>query len=144
MQLVRAEIELTNADDIAVADRGFMPKHEIRSLKTEALVDTGAYMLAINQRIRDQLGLRFVENLSTELADGSLHNYEVVGTVMLRFENRITLCKAIVLPGDVEVLFGAIPMEDMDLVLDPKLQKLMVHPERPFKGQTMLKGFRPY
>ena len=30
-----------------------------------------------------------------------------------------------------EVLLGAVPMEDMDLVIQPKLLKLIVNPESP-------------
>ena len=34
-----------------------------------------------------------------------------------------------VLPGDNEVLLGAIPMEDLDVVINPRRQELELHPE---------------
>jgi hypothetical protein len=33
--------------------------------------------------------------------------------------------------GPIEVLLGAIPMEDMDLILGPQLQSISVNPESP-------------
>ena len=41
--------------------------------------------------------------------------------------------------GD-EVLLGAIPMEDMDLVLQPQLQQLSVNPENPNVHLSVAKG----
>jgi hypothetical protein len=44
-----------------------------------------------------------------------------------------------VLPGDAEILLGAIPTEDMDVLIDPKQQKLIVNPEHPYIAQKHLK-----
>jgi hypothetical protein len=52
-----------------------------------------------------------------------------VGPVEVRFGNRRCFTGAMVLGS--EVLLGAIPMEDMDLVLRPQLQSLEVNPESP-------------
>ena len=45
-----------------------------------------------------------------------------------------------VLPGDAEPLFGEIPMEDMDLIIHPLKEELMVNPEHPFFAQMVLKA----
>ena len=34
------------------------------------------------------------------------------------------ICEPLVIPGDGKVLFGAIPLEDMDLIVDPVRQVL--------------------
>ena len=52
-----------------------------------------------------------------------------VGPIRIAFENRNCFVGALVL-GD-EVLLGAVPMEDMDLVVQPKLLKLSVNPDSP-------------
>ena len=57
----------------------------------------------------------------------------------LLFENRATTCRAMVLPGDSEILLGSIPMEDMDLLIDPKRQRLIVNPETPYLAKKPLK-----
>ena len=44
-----------------------------------------------------------------------------------------------VLPGNAQVLLGSIPMEDLDVIIDPLKQELTVHPERPYIPKTILK-----
>ena len=64
---------------------------------------------------------------------------DIVGPVELRFKNRQTTVRAMVLPGDAEVLLGAIPMEDMDVLIHPLRQELIVNPEHPYFAVTKLK-----
>lgn len=74
-----------------------------------------------------------------ELTDGSKVRLDIVGPVDVRFENRSTTCRAMVLTGDSEVLLGSIPVEDMDVLIDPKQQKLVVNPETPYFAKKPLK-----
>ena len=46
---------------------------------------------------------------------------------------------AMVLPADSEVLLGAIPMEDMDLVIEPKTQTIQIRPDMPFISKKSIK-----
>ena len=103
------------------------------------LVDTGAYNLCINEVIQEQLQLPVVEKRKAQLANGSIEEYDVVDNVQVRFKNRATTCRAMVLPGDTEPLFGAIPMEDMDLIIHPLRQELLVNPEHPYFAQMSVK-----
>jgi clan AA aspartic protease len=111
----------------------------VRELKVSALVASGAYMLTISDLLNDQLGLDVRETLVVELADGTRQKCDIVGPVDLHFKNRRTTCDALVLPGATEVLFGAIPLEGLDVVLDPKTQQLDVHPLRPYIAGTKVK-----
>ena len=104
-----------------------------------ALVDTGAMMLAINESICQQLGLLKVDARLAELADGSVKTYDVVGPVEVRIPHRRCSVDAMVLPGDSEVLLGAIPMEDMDLVIEPKSQTVQVNPSMPYISKKPMK-----
>ena len=139
MGLVYADIELVNSGDIELTARGFMNEKEIRKTKVRALVDSGAYMMCINENIKNQLGLREIGKQVAELANGQKETYEIVGPIEVIFLNRSTSCRAMVLPGDSEVLLGAIPMEDMDVVIDPLKQTLMLPPDRPYLAQKSLK-----
>jgi clan AA aspartic protease len=96
-------------------------------------------MLAINQSIKVQLNLQQVDEQIAELADGTQLRLEVVGPVEIRFENRRANVDAMVLPGEAEVLLGAIPMEEMDVMVDPKQQKLIVNPASPYITKKSLK-----
>lgn len=139
MGIIRADIELVNPSDLVLVDAGALKEEQVRKMNITALVDTGAYMLCINEEIQAQLGLRHMSYESLELADGSIIKAEVVGPVVINFKNRNTACRAIVLPGKTEPLLGVIPMEDMDVVLVPLKQTIDVNPEHPYMAQKILK-----
>lgn len=61
--------------------------------------------------------------------DGMRHLCAYVGPVELHFENRGCYTGALVL-GD-EVLLGAVPMEDLDLVISPSSCAVTVNPQSP-------------
>lgn len=139
MGLVYAEIDLIRGADIVLEQEGYLDKEKIRKMTVNVLVDSGAYMLAINDHIRVQLDLRKVGEQIAELADGSKLMLDIVGPIDVRFKNRRTNVDAMVLPGDAEPLLGAIPMEDMDVLIDPKQQKLIVNPANPYVAKKPLK-----
>jgi clan AA aspartic protease len=139
MGLTYADIELINGDDLVFARRNMIGEEEIRRLNVEMLVDTGALMLCINESIQEQLQFPVVEKRKAETADGRIVECDVVSNVEVRFRNRQTTCRAMVLPGSSEPLLGAIPLEDMDVLIHPQRQELIVNPEHPYFAQMKLK-----
>ena len=139
MGLVYAEIDLATGGDMYLFRQNLLGEEKIKQVTVNALVDSGAYMLCINENVKAQLDLPVIEKQFSRLADETLFELEVVGPVEIRFENRSTTVRAIVLPGNLEVLLGAIPMEDMDVLIDPKRQKLTVNPEHPYVATKHLK-----
>ena len=113
MGMVYADIELINADDVAYAKRHIIGEEEIKRVFLNMLVDSGAYMMAINETIQSQLELPFIEKRKVQMADSSVVEYDVVGPVNVKFANRKATCNAFVLPGDSEPLLGAIAMTEM-------------------------------
>ena len=142
MGLVYADIELINAVDFENARRHIIGEEEIRSMRLTMLVDSGAYMMAINETIQSQLDLPFVEMRRVQVADSRVVEYEVVGPVHVRFANRKATCNAFVLPGDSEPLLGAIPMEEMDVLIHPLRQELIVNPMHPNYAVLKMKSFK--
>lgn len=139
MGLVYAELEIINAEDIALSRRHMIGEDEIKRMHITALVDTGSYMLCINENIQEQLGLPVVEQRKAQLANGEIVECDVVSPVEIKFKNRRSVCSAMVLPGDSEPLLGAIPLEDMDVLIHPLRQELIVNPEHPYFAQMKLK-----
>jgi clan AA aspartic protease len=139
MDLIYAEIELINGEDISFARKHIIGEDQIKRMSVKALVDTGAYMLCINEEIQAQLKFPVAERRTGQLANGQIMEYDVVSHVELKFKNRRTMCNAMVLPDDNEVLLGAIPMEDMDVLIHPQRQELIVNPEHPYFAQMKLK-----
>lgn len=142
MGLVHAEIELINAEDLALAKRHFIGEEEIKRMWVKGLVDTGSYMLCINESVQAQLQFPVMEKRMGQLANGEIIECDVVSQVEVRFKNRRTICNAMILPGDSEVLIGAIPLEDMDVLIHPQRQELIVNPDHPYFAQMKLKGVR--
>lgn len=128
---IYADIEIINAGDLVSVRRGYMDKDEIRSLGVNVLVDTGSAELAINENIQEIMQLQVLGKRRSVLANGERIMCDVVGPVEVRFKNRRTTCDALVLPGDSEPLLGVIPMESMDVVINPLRQELTVNPEHP-------------
>jgi clan AA aspartic protease len=139
MGMVYADITLINADDIALAKRHLIGEEEIKKMTVNMAVDSGAYMMAINETIQAQLGLSFIEKRKAIMADGSVNEYDVVGPIQVKFANRTATCSAMVLQGDNEPLLGAIPMEEMDVIIHPRRQELLVNTEHPNYAQLSMK-----
>ena len=139
MGLIYVDVELINRDDLALATRNVIGEEEVKRMPVKMLVDTGSYMLAINESIQEQMQFPLVEKRKFELGNGHFEEFNVVASVELKFKNRRTNCNAIVLPGSTEPLLGAIPMEDMDVLIHPQRQELIVNPEHPYFAVMKLK-----
>ena len=61
MGLVYAEITLINGEDLILANRNIIGEDEIKQMTVNMLVDSGAYMLAINETIQEQLKFPVIE-----------------------------------------------------------------------------------
>ena len=126
MGLVNARIILRNAKNPA-----------LEPVEVEALADSGAVHLCIPEHVRLQLKLESQDKKEVTLADGSKRLVPYVGPLEIRFKTRVGFAGALVM-GD-QVLLGAIPMEDMDLVILPKERRLDVNPESPNIACTIAK-----
>lgn len=139
MGTVYAEIELTNAGDLFLHRRGLLPEEKIKRMTVDAFVDSRSYMLVITEHVRHQLDLPFIEEQVFRMVDETEVRGQVVGPEEVRFENRRATADAVILKGVTEVLLGTIPMEDLDVVIDPKRQRLVVNPESPYIATKILK-----
>ena len=110
---------------------------DLEPVVVDALADTGAVHLCIPQEICNRLRLEAISDKEVTLADGSTRRVPYVGPVEVRFKDRVGFAGALVM-GD-QVLVGAIPMEDMDLVVVPKTRVLDVNPESPGIATTIAK-----
>jgi clan AA aspartic protease len=127
MGIVRAKVRLEN------------PKlAELPTLEVDALADTGSLFLCIPEEIRALLQLEATSQKEVTTAEGKRHLCPYVGPVRVRFGNRECYAGAVVL-GD-EVLLGAVPMEDLDLVVVPSVRRVVVNPLHPHFAAGPAKG----
>ena len=110
-----------------------------RKIEVKALVDSGSVFMTVPQHVAVQLGFDLEEVSTREavLADGSRKRVPMIGPLRVHFSDRYCDLSALVL-GD-EPLFGAVPMEMMDLVLHPAQQTLTVNPENPYVPAALAK-----
>ena len=118
MGILYANIKLSNPVNV-----------EFQPIEVSSLVDSGALHLCIPEHLRNQLGLKELEKREVPIADGSKKLCSYVGPVKIEFKNRSCFTGALVI-GDTSLL-GAIPMEDMDLVINPAKLSLTVNPDNP-------------
>ena len=126
MGLVYSEITLSNP-----------VKPSVNSLPVKCLADTGATFLAIPENIASQLQLETLEMRNATIADGSVKPVPYVGPVKVSFNERSCYTGALVLGN--EVLLGAVPMQDMDLVVMPKFHSIAVNPDSPNIPRAIMK-----
>ena len=104
-------------------------KPELQPVEVDALADRGAVHLYMPEHIKIQLELEEIDKKEVTLADGSQKLVPYVGPIEIRFKNRVGFAGALVM-GD-QTLLGAIPMEDMDLIIIPKTRTIAVNPSSP-------------
>jgi clan AA aspartic protease len=102
---------------------------DLKPIEVTAMVDTGAMTLCVPEHVALQLKLEMDSTREVTTADGKKHEVNYVGPIRIQFENRSCFVGAMVM-GD-EVLLGAVPLEDMDLVIHPSRRTLVVNPESP-------------
>lgn len=118
MGTTHAELTLTNL---------FTKQH----IKIQALVDTGATFMCVTAAEAIQLGFDITEvgTHVVTMADGRQIKAPRIAPIEIVFSNRSYVTEALVL-GD-EALMGVLPLEAMDLIVDPLRQRLIVNPEHP-------------
>ena len=114
------------------------PKLEDKTYNGQkCLVDSGALHLCIPRHLQLQLKLDEFDQKEVTLADGRRELVPYVGPLEISFKNRKGFVGALVL-GD-EVLLGAIPIEDMDLVIIPSKKILDISPQNPNISASLAK-----
>jgi len=126
MGLVNADVTLRNPR-----------KPDLSPVKVAALADSGSLHLCIPEHVRIQLELEEIDKKEATLADDSRKLLPYVGPIEIRFGNRVGFVGALVLGN--QVLLGAIPMEDMDLVVVPSTRTLAVNPSSPNIATSVVK-----
>ncbi len=103
------------------------------------LRDAGSVYMCINKNIRELLQLWVVKKRKGALADGSIVEYDVAGSIEVRFKNRRCVVDAIMLTGANELLLNAIPLEDMDVLINPVRRELIVNLAHPNIATMIMK-----
>ena len=129
MGFVFADVQLSNPR-----------RPDLAPVQVKALADTGALTLCIPVYIAVQLALECETMREVSVADGRSAEVPYVGPITVSFGNRLCYVGALVL-GD-EVLLGSVPMEDMDLIVNPGRREVTVDPTSPNLPHARVKATR--
>jgi len=121
---VFAEITVKNVMDMGLAHAGHITESNVRSVTFTAIVDSGATTLVINEEIFKQLGLSVVKTRNINIAGGARMECKVTDPVHIQWKDRFAVVNAVVLP-EGQPLLGVIPLEFMDLMVDPVNRELV-------------------
>lgn len=112
----------------------------LRPVEVRARIDSGSVYLCLPVEVAGQLELEETDRRVIHTSGGVPHSRPYVGPVQVFCDNCTCFVGAIVL-GD-EVLLGAIPMEDMDLVVLTQEQRVAANPRYPNFAAGVAKGVR--
>ena len=122
-----ARIELTNNDELVLANAGIMNPEDVRRITVEdALVDTGATRLGLPPSLIEQLGLTPFRSEPVRTVNG-LTELWIYSPVQFRLLERESITTALGVLEGTPVLIGHLLLEDLDLCLDIK-QGLIYNP----------------
>jgi clan AA aspartic protease len=125
------KLKLTNSHDVEAAREGRIRPEDVRSVEVEALVDTGAVDLIIPDDVASALGLRAIDRRWVRYADGRIDEVPLVGGLLIEILGRPYQTSAYVLPAGTTALIGQIPLEALDLVVNPRTCEVTSNPAHP-------------
>jgi len=125
MGYVYADITIKNGQDVLGHMKGTIQEPDIRQTTVQAMVDTGAGTLIMNDILRQELGLVVMGEKYATLANRAVKMCKYTEPVQVNWGNRSSMVSAVIMEGADEVLLGAIPLEEMDLVVDPARRTLI-------------------
>lgn len=125
---VTTEVKVENLGDIFEVERGARSPDAVRRIDIDdALVDTGATTLALPTPVIRQLGLKKVYEKRAKSTHG-VGYVAVYEAVRLTIDNRFCTVDVMEVPEGVPALVGQIPLEMLDLVVDPQGRRLVGNP----------------
>jgi len=131
MGIVQTEITLKNLYDNRDAQKGYIKPEDVRTETVTAIADTGSMYLVITEELRQKLGLEVKEERTAHIANGQQIISKITESVEIHWKDRETALPAMVIPGAKKILFGALPMDAMDLMVNPVTQEVAgVHGDR--------------
>ena len=122
---VNTQITLKNVFDVRDARQGILPEDKIRQATIDVMVDTGASMLVIDEKILQQIGAGIMEESEITLANDAKEKCKVTDPLVIKWEDRSITMPALVIENSPDFLLGVLPLEGMDLIVDTVNQKLV-------------------
>jgi len=119
------EVELANHEDVVRAKDGTIHAKDVRRIRVQGLVDTGASYLVLPKQVAEELGVPVVGKARVRYADRRKEVRTLVGDVEVSLLGRQDTFRAIIEPKRDDALIGVIVLEALDLLVDPGEERLL-------------------
>jgi len=102
-----------------------------KSVKVEAVIDTGATMIVLPQDIVRKLGLRRIRKVKVRYANNTTESKSIYGVVTLEIKGRTGNFDVLAEAEGAQPLIGQVALEVLDLVVDSRTRTLIPNPASP-------------
>jgi predicted aspartyl protease len=125
---VRTRVRVENLEDLFAARNGTIGDGQVRRIEImDALVDTGSTMFSLPTRYIGQLGLKKSRERTVRATNG-IRTASIYDAVRLTIMGRDCTVDVMEVPDNVPALVGQIPLEVLDLVVNPLAGTLTGNP----------------
>lgn len=136
MGKVITKFKVWNIVDEVKAKEGMIAQEAIRSYEGEGLVDTGATILVMPEDVVEKLGLMIDRETTVVYANGEREKRKIAGGLKIEIQGRRAEVECIVENKGTQVLIGQVPLEVMDLMVDPA--KGILHPRPGYEDSPLI------
>jgi predicted aspartyl protease len=119
------DFEVANYADIYNAQQGTLRPDPVRRLTIRGVVDSGAAAFGLPQSVVKQLGLPITRKVQVRYPDGRRARRGAAQGAYVKILDRDSTFTAVVEPDRDTALIGAIVLEDLDLLVDCKHQRVI-------------------
>ncbi|MBM4048065.1 MAG: aspartyl protease [Planctomycetes bacterium] len=122
-----ARLKIKNAYDVQKAAEGLIPESKVRTVKVEAVVDTGATYVCLSRADIQTLGLPFHRKVEIRTANGRASRRTFKGAE-IEMSGRSFVMEVMENDEDTPALVGYLLLEALDFVVDLKTRQVMPNP----------------
>jgi predicted aspartyl protease len=120
----KVEIELANNKDVVAVELGVLTSEKVRRVKIIGVVDSGASGLVLPTSVAKQLGLAVTGKVKVTYANRQTNKRDKIEGAYLKLLGRHSVFDAHLEPKRDTALIGAIVLEQLDLLIDPRKERL--------------------
>ncbi len=129
MGRTHVDVQIENYDDIVLRKAAGNGHKRVRKVAIRALADTGTALLCLHHDTIRALGLSHVKSAQVRTANGDVVDRRIYGPALITILARRCFTEIMEIPDNVSELLGYIPLENLDLVVDPRKRKVVHNPE---------------
>ena len=122
------DVEAENLFDIEMRQARRDPKRKVRRESVRALVDTGSALFCLPKSTIARLGLHLAGSTKVRTGNGEVER-RIYRPALITILGRHCHAEVMEVPDGLPPLVGFIPLESLDLVVDPKSGRVIPNPE---------------